>query len=284
MVYWLLKSPIKNPLLLCVILASLLFSIPEEGHAHPLRWTSQAFAGPYFRVLLENSKCRRLCTKGSSKLQNSPLREDFKRSLSSLYSVVEDEAFSEVELVFFERMKNFKQNDSLRLTDLEGLAVFAYTHRAYAELNRILRDQSRVPRDQSEDEAEIEPFCSVLISGLRKLPPIEGKVYRNTYLPSAEIEKLKMGGICRNNMFLSTSQLEPHKLREKMVGKHQFEITSKTGRSVNELSIYPSEREVLFEPGVCFEVLAVRTDDPDYELKFVLQEVSNASETEFSAG
>lgn len=238
-------------------------------------WSSDAFAVP-LRCQLTAKVSRQIGLLATcSPVQAMPFsptqqeNEDFQRSLHYLYRNFPDDPFYEVDCDFKVRAKNSRLMDQYKLTLLEGMAIFAYTHRAYADLNEMLR------ANEGQPVPEAETFVGHLLNGLKKIPPYIGTVYRSTILPEEVLEKLRIGGTMEAKFFLSAIRKSLSEIQKSRPGRHEFEIISDTARLVEELSLYPKEGEVLFEPGASFEVVAMDGESDGSKMTIVLKEISS---------
>jgi hypothetical protein len=138
----------------------------------------------------------------------------------------------------------------LHTGDLSALAD--YTGPGHVDLNEALRSGIMDASQQARVEA--------LNQALEKLPPHHGPVFRGTHLPDGELARYQPGVVVTERAFVSTS-IDPAVARfAAFAGNVEFKILSKTGRDVSSFSAFPSEREVLFPPGVQFYVLDRRSD------------------------
>lgn len=152
---------------------------------------------------------------------------------------------------FLWRLNIFPQRHQLPyslLTDDEAVSIMAYTSKLSEVLNGRLRSGA--------DLGEFKVIVDQINSGLRKLPPYTGWVYRSTHPLPPEIEKMHaQGQVVRYPAFTSTSQTGFH---DDLFGTEHFKIYSLSGRDISPISIYferDSEREILFPRGAQFEVL-----------------------------
>ena len=152
---------------------------------------------------------------------------------------------------FLWRLNIFPQRHQLPyslLTDDEAVSIIAYTSKLSEVLNGRLRSGA--------DLGEFKVIVDRINSGLRKLPPYTGWVYRSTHPLPPEIEKMHaQGQVVRYSAFTSTSQTGFH---DALFGNEHFKIYSLSGRDISPISIYferDSEREILFPSEAQFEVL-----------------------------
>ena len=145
-------------------------------------------------------------------------------------------------------------HDAAPLTPEHLSAVADYTGPGHEDLNSALRNGTMDASQQAHVEA--------LNQALEKLPPHHGPVFRGTHLPDDELARYQPGVVVTERAFVSTS-VDPAVARfAAFAGNVEFKILSRTGRDISSVSMFPSEREVLFPTGVQFYVLD-RTSDPD---------------------
>ena len=155
------------------------------------------------------------------------------------------------ELQFVERMlgeeESNKAHDRLntasefikqhKLSQNEALSVIGYTGSFYKDFNQALRVGKVTPK--------IARYESLLNTALEKLPKFSGISYRAVQkLSKEDLARYKEGEVVTEPFFVSTSEL---KKVQGFSGKVRFEIYGKNGRKVANLSLYPSEKEVLFK-------------------------------------
>jgi NAD:arginine ADP-ribosyltransferase len=138
------------------------------------------------------------------------------------------------------------------LTSEHLSALSDYTGLGHEDLNGALRNGTMDASQQARVEA--------LNQALQKLPPHHGPVFRGSHLPDDELARYQPGVVVTERAFLSTS-MDPAVARfAAFEGNVEFKILSKTGRDISSVSMFPTEREVLFPTGVQFYVLDRRTD------------------------
>jgi hypothetical protein len=138
------------------------------------------------------------------------------------------------------------------LTSEHLSAVADYTGLGHEDLNSALRNGSMDASQQAHVEA--------LNQALEKLPPHHGPVFRGTHLPDDELARYQPGVVVTERAFVSTS-MDPGVARfAAFAGNVEFKILSRTGRDISSISMFPSEREVLFPTGVQFYVLDRKSD------------------------
>lgn len=146
---------------------------------------------------------------------------------------------------------NAERNDpelSLLLSDDQIGAIYGYTtNDGYSVINPALRGEKVLT-------PEIEAFSNHVTDGLNRLPAYSNETYRGVNLPKDILEQNQIGNTVFDPAFMSTSVDNPFK------GNVNIKIDGYSGRTIDFLSHYPIETEVLFPPATKFEVLG-RTDN-----------------------
>ncbi|MEG0518302.1 MAG: phage minor head protein, partial [Bacteroidales bacterium] len=143
-----------------------------------------------------------------------------------------------------------------------GLSTSA-TQRAFAFTdfeNNIARDMAR--QNYTEDSSQqytpsqLKTFQNQLLKDVRKLPLHEGVVYRNLdKVPDGVLKQwTKKGGVTEWDGFSSTTT-DPNIYPNREV---RLKIFAKTGRNIEEFSMYPNEKEVLILPGTRLQITSVK--------------------------
>ena len=123
------------------------------------------------------------------------------------------------------------------------------------ELNEILRSPAGLQPAFRVKAANIH--SADLKRSLSKLKSYEGEVYRTINDVGGKIAaKYKPGKIMRQKDFLSTSRSTDASIFSyaRTTGSTRFKIKSKAGKSVEQISNFKSEREILFKAGTKFKV------------------------------
>lgn len=128
----------------------------------------------------------------------------------------------------------------------ELAAIVLYTQTYFVEMNSALRNRDK------ESMKDFGNGIKLADKGLAKMPVHEGWVHRGVEsLPAEVLAKYVPGVVVTEEAFTSTSQQED----AAFAGKVKFNILSKTGRDVRQLSRVEAEKEVLFRPGTKFIVV-----------------------------
>lgn len=136
-----------------------------------------------------------------------------------------------------------------KLSQNEALSVIGYTGGFYKDFNKALRTGMATPK--------ITRYENLLNKALEKLPKFNGISYRAVQkLSKEDLARYKEGEVVTEPFFVSTSEL---KKVQGFGGKVRFEIYGKNGRKVENLSLYPSEKEVLFKSNSHFFITKVST-------------------------
>ncbi|HET9889486.1 MAG TPA: ADP-ribosyltransferase [Mycobacterium sp.] len=132
-------------------------------------------------------------------------------------------------------------------------AMDDYTGLGYRDLNDALRGNAV----EASQLARIE----AIKTALQKLPLYHGPVVRGTDLPPEVLAQYRPGEVITEKAFLSASTNPAVARSTAFSGNVEFRISSKTGRDISSVSLFPGEREILFAPGSHFYV-AGKTIDP----------------------
>lgn len=142
--------------------------------------------------------------------------------------------------------------ETSNLTFDEYLSVHVYTTNLYKPINKGLRGFDPEALDKwakvsSDTDKALEKMASN--SNLR----YEGTVIRGDQFDDAQIEKLfPVNGIHTDSAFKSSSK----NLDKPFSGNTELKIKSKTGINIEDVSVLPSEEEVLFRPNTKFKVIS----------------------------
>jgi hypothetical protein len=130
------------------------------------------------------------------------------------------------------------------------VALRAYTGSYYRAMNQALRGQGG-------DLAQQASIIKTAASALNDLPAFQGTTFRGTTLDPERLARYTPGTVIAERGFMSTTTAQDVAFG----GNVRFVINSKgAGRSVEALSQYANEREVLFGPGTEFKVLSNALD------------------------
>ncbi|MEO5369528.1 MAG: ADP-ribosyltransferase [Magnetococcus sp. DMHC-1] len=141
--------------------------------------------------------------------------------------------------------------DLASLRNYTGLTPSA-DKRNYQMINEALRSGNEA------ELARLAPLIETLKSALAKLPDYVGDVVRATDLPEGVAEGIVPGGIYSDAGFMSTAIGETS-----FEGKYMFFVKSKTGKWIEPFSFYPEQKDVLYPPGVEFEIMRVKVEQED---------------------
>lgn len=136
----------------------------------------------------------------------------------------------------------------------ELVAIRIYTGSEYREINRLLR---------TRDAAGLGTWHGTVVlasSGLNRLPSYREVVERGATLSPAVIKLYEdaknAGKPITERGFISTTFGKVENIG--FSGNVKFVIRGKSGRRIDEISLFPNEKEVLFPPGADFNVKSVR--------------------------
>jgi hypothetical protein len=135
------------------------------------------------------------------------------------------------------------------LTVYEKAIIFKYSEDGYFDLNEKLR---------LSEGKDISDFGILLDECLSKLPDYQGRVYRGVDLSKYDLkrysEAFQNNILITESFFISTSESQ---LASRMFGRNvQFQIISKTGKSIREITKF-EEKEILFRYNITFEILDI---------------------------
>ncbi|MFZ9520615.1 MAG: ADP-ribosyltransferase [Silvanigrellaceae bacterium] len=136
----------------------------------------------------------------------------------------------------------------LKLDVSELGALNYYTRMGYTPINNALRSGNQA------ELAALRPVIEAASSGLTKLSEkaFQGVVYRGISLSDELSAVYKVGANVTEKAFTSTTR----NAGERFAGNTIFQITSKSGRMIDEISEFKNEMEVLFPPGTVFKVVS----------------------------
>ncbi|MDZ7899902.1 MAG: ADP-ribosyltransferase [Arcicella sp.] len=151
------------------------------------------------------------------------------------------------------------------LTVYEKAIIYKYSEDGYLDLNERLRISKG---------KDISDFGLLLDEFLSKLPDYQGIVFRGVNLPKYKIDeyfiKFERKERVIENAFLSTSLKTSEAYK---YGTTVLQIFSRTGKSVESISRYPYEKEILFRYNRQFEIVAIDFDKEDNKYFTVLEEI-----------
>lgn len=164
-----------------------------------------------------------------------------------------------------------------RVSKADKEALIDYTGPGFAVMNKIMRQKSMENKDK--DDMAIGRIAAVKRALTKQgLSCFTGRVHRGITLASEEAlknfqnEHLRAGGTFQDPAFLSTSKSAAAAFGKQRLSV-QFEIMSKTGRSVERYSVHPKEEEVLFAPKTLFRIHSVEEAE-EQSLKVVMEEIA----------
>jgi hypothetical protein len=184
--------------------------------------------------------------------------------------------YSEDSTAYLAEQKKIQQKDLQRLNacldgkfyvKFPGIAEELYDLNIYRS---DLIDQLPPSDAKRIRRAHVESIVRVMNSGLSKIAPYKGKVYRGaSNLPQALVDAHQKGAIIQFTSYLSTSA----RREGSFLGESRYEIISKTGRLVAPISPHNHETEVLFAPNTKFKVVNVEHEEGKSLYQFYLEEL-----------
>lgn len=148
----------------------------------------------------------------------------------------------------------------------EVKGIYRYTTKeGCAEMNGYLRGMIDV---SPADAARIQRDVDNAVSGMNKLPRVEGTHYRGTDLPADVLDRWRVGNRVADPAFTSTST-SPHVAEDFRIGDPDerppgnafITVEGHSGVDVRPLSHYVAEDEILVPPGTSYEVVGREWDD-----------------------
>lgn len=157
------------------------------------------------------------------------------------------------------------QQINKKIRPCEALCVREYTGSLYSPVNEYLR-ANRKPKDE-----DFEKYIKVTNSGLEKLQKYKGSVYRGADLTPEQINEykkaFKKGEVWTEKGFTSSSMEKQSAFK----GSVRYEIISKTGVIIEDLSKFQHEKEVLFKPNTKFKILEIRENNE--KISIIMEEL-----------
>ena len=186
-------------------------------------------------------------------------------------SKYDDDIFKDFRLNAKEYAQSEAHQNALKINNkmrpAETFCVNKYTGDFFVDINFYLRNGGE-PKEEF-----FERYKKVMNSALDKLESYKGNVYRGADLSSEIINKYKKaaetGEPYTENYYLSTS-----KDREGVFDRNtMYQIKSKNGKQIEELSFFSEEKEVLFKEGTKFKINSVYFDEGMNKNIIVMEEI-----------
>ena len=186
-------------------------------------------------------------------------------------SKYDDDIFKNFRLNAKEYAQSEAHQNALKINNkmrpAETFCVNKYTGDFFVDINFYLRNGGEPKEDF------FERYKKVMNSALDKLESYKGNVYRGADLSSEIINKYKKaaetGEPYTENYYLSTS-----KDREGVFDRNtMYQIKSKNGKQIEELSFFSEEKEVLFKEGTKFKINSVYFDEGMNKNIIVMEEI-----------
>ena len=159
------------------------------------------------------------------------------------------------------------------LSETEYFAIRSYTGSGFRPINAGLR----LGVKRKPDQFDIQPIVDMTDSGLSKLPNFTGFVNRGGELPADQRAQHTVGATVVYPAFTSTSRGNGFGSRDRFV------IQSYTGKSIDRLSRFNNEEEVLFRPGARFKILHIENQAAGFQnpatTTYYMEEVAAEDDT-----
>ncbi len=158
------------------------------------------------------------------------------------------------DLDFLDDLGDIERLDHLppELSVDEVKALNAYSGPLYDDLNAHLRGLTDSGAYSTEQLGHVAAEIS---DGLGKLPAVPGDTLRGTNLPDSVLDGIRPGGSFSDPAFFSTSTSETVAQQFRAGGNTMFHVDGTSGRSIEGLSQFSSEAEILFDQGTRFTVV-----------------------------
>lgn len=244
--------------------------IPENGVVTiPLEepdWLPAAFHGAATWLGLRDSALREviLVPPPGSDLREAFAAEEARHAnpynleIPELPSLAAHQQFAALAATLWKAATSRDRPAQLGVSDRQAFAIMLYTSDFYLAYHEALR------ANQGDDPLyrQLLPLFALMDAGLENLPPVPGRTFRGERADSDSAERrrnLRAGDRFDELSYLSSSTEMDRVLL--MRSGFLFRIEGATGRDIAPLSVYPTEKEILFSRGLCQEVLAVDSSD-----------------------
>ena len=162
-----------------------------------------------------------------------------------------------------------QKQQELGLTDLEMVAIHAYTDIYYDEVNKYLRGISFQSKYSNE---QFQAFANLLSKALLKFPPTMGCMRRDVWFSKEILDQFKagIGKKIKFSAFTSSTQLS-RKVMEGNAVNCRMELQSLSGRDISAFSFYGrKEQEVIFDVNTKFVIKSVKVDEVKKSVTVIL--------------
>jgi len=143
------------------------------------------------------------------------------------------------------------------MTRTEAAAVVFYSTIGYKTLNS--HPNSKLGELYSQDKDKLDSSRKVLSAALQKTPIYYGQVIRYADLSEKALKAYRVGQVIEPKTFMSSSSdlnyIHDASFDEGATKNTVFYIESKTGRSIQAVSHFEEEKEVLFDFNAVFKVI-----------------------------
>lgn len=164
-------------------------------------------------------------------------------------------------------VKEYYRDKAPELDYYERAAMRYYSGDGYTYLNKHNRGEGKT--DDWDRYKAFNNACSKVLDNaiFKKAAKYEGVCYRGTKLTQTQIAKYRTAWLndkpITEKHFLSTSYAQDSAFN----GNVFYQITSKTGVKIEDLSRFSNEKEVLFRRGTKFRVTAMEVEAGNYVIK-----------------
>ncbi len=162
-----------------------------------------------------------------------------------------------------------QKQQELGLTDLEMVAIHAYTDIYYDEVNKYLRGISFQSKYSNE---QFQAFANLLSKALLKFPTTMGCMGRDVWFSKEILDQFKagIGKKIKFSAFTSSTQLS-RKVMEGNAFNCRMELQSLSGRDISAFSFYGrKEQEVIFDVNTKFVIKSVKVDEVKKSVTVIL--------------
>jgi hypothetical protein len=169
------------------------------------------------------------------------------------------------------KQPSYKKAEQNGLNEIEATSLIYYTGGGARLFGEWLNDRAMNSEDDDLSSIDIESLFLGTVAGLNKLPASDSRLYFGAVLPERYFkDNIQKGKFWSNSNFTSTStdrevaEKFATGIKEDSDKKCIFVIDKSTlGRKIDEFSIYPEEKEVLYLPLQKFRIIATSSEKKD---------------------
>lgn len=176
--------------------------------------------------------------------QNDALQKvftDLKYKYEHLESLFQNQRYQ----FYASQALNGAAEDDEYLTPRQRYAIRLYTGNYYMTINRILRENNK----KSEEYIRHKPLFEAMDTAVRNLPLYLETVYRGEGTLSPQRRQENMPGNHVTNLAYTSTAYQKIGFYYRAT---RFDIQSLTGTKVEQYSVFPNEKEVTMERGLCY--------------------------------